>query len=85
MAVAFDQYGFNEGRCYSSVLKNPNGAGWVVMVTHVPSGESIAVRNPVERLEDAHQAARVWALAGDRVAASDPDALEGYLSERLGF
>ena len=77
------QYSYNGGRCYASVWKNPSGTGYVVMATNVPSGESMAVRNPIERLEDAHAAARAY--AGVTAAPIDPDAYEQRLSEQLGF
>ena len=71
-----EQYYYNRGRCYTSVWKNRNGTGYVVMATNVATGESMAVRNPIECLKDAHAAARRHAIEVAR---------HHRQSERLGF
>lgn len=73
---------YNDGRNYSAVLKNPNGRGYVVTATNVAKGETMVVSNPIETIEQAHHRAKRFAGHTEPV---DHDALEQYLSERLGF
>lgn len=75
---------FNEGKVFSAVMCNPNGKGYVVTVTNVAKGVTLEVSNPIESIE----AATRWAMryAGHSIyKLKDPDAIEEYLSERLGF
>lgn len=73
---------YNDRQCYSAVLKNPNGRGYVVTATNVSLGETMVVSNVIETIERAHERAKRFAGHIDPV---DYDALEMYLSERLGF
>ena len=75
---------YNNDRCYSSVLCNPNGKGFIVTATNVAKGETIEVSNVIDCLDKA----TLWAkrFAGHSVTEPlNPDAIEQYLSERLGF
>lgn len=75
---------YNDDRNFTSVMINPNGRGYVVMATNVAKGISIEVSNPIESLQDA--TIRAMRFAGHSVCQPvDPDAVEQYLSERLGF
>ena len=73
---------YNDGRNYSAVMVNPNGRGYVVTATNIAKGETMVVSNVIETIEQAHQRAKRFAGHTDPV---DHDALEQYLSERLGF
>ena len=73
---------YNEGRNFSAVMCNPNGKGYIVTATNVGKGVTIEVSNVIESYDDAlHRAMR---FAGHNEPL-DPDAVEQYLSERLGF
>lgn len=77
-------FNFNGDKCYSFVMKNPNGLGFVVCVTNVQLGQTVEVSNPIESLAEATIRAKRY--AGHSVSEPlDPDAVEQYLSERLGF
>lgn len=73
---------YNDRQCYSAVMVNPNGRGYVVTATNVAKGETMVVSNPIETIERAHERAKRFAGHIDPV---DHDAIEQYLSERLGF
>lgn len=75
---------FNQGKVFSAVMVNPNGKGYVVTVTNIAKGVTVEVSNPIESIEAATIRARQY--AGHSVSEPlDPDAVEQYLSERLGF
>ena len=75
---------FNQGKVFSAVMCNPNGKGYVVTVTNVAKGVTLEVSNPIESIEDATRWAKRY--AGHSIYEPiDPDAVEQYLSERLGF
>ena len=73
---------YNDRQCYSAVLKNPNGRGYVVTATNVALGETMVVSNVIETIEQAQHRAKRFA---GHTEPMDYDALEQYLSERLGF
>ena len=74
---------FNGGKVYTSVHKNPNGKGFVVMVTNVEKGISMEVSQVKETYDDALEFAMRYA----RVIkyGTDHDAYEMHLSERQGW
>lgn len=75
---------YNEGRNFTSVMIDTNGKGYVVMATNIAKGVSMEVSDPIESLQEA--TLRAKRFAGHKVYESlDPDAVEEYLSERLGF
>jgi hypothetical protein len=75
---------YNQGRNFSSVMVNPNGKGYIVMATNIAKGVTIEVSNVIESIETA--TLRAMRFAGHSVHQPlDPDAVEQYLSERLGF
>ena len=75
---------YNQGRNFSSVMVNPNGKGYIVMATNIAKGVTIEVSNVIESIETA--TLRAMRFAGHSVNQPlDPDAVEQYLSERLGF
>jgi hypothetical protein len=75
---------FNKGKCFSTVICNPNGNGYVVTVTNVAKGVTMEVSNPIGSYSEALDRAKRY--AGHSVSKPiDPDAYEQYLSERLGF
>jgi hypothetical protein len=77
-------FAFNQGKVFSAVMVNPNGKGYVVTVTNIAKGVTVEVSNPIESIEDATRWAKRY--AGHSVSEPlDPDAVEQYLSERLGF
>ena len=71
---------YNEGRNFSSVVVAPNG-GYIVMATNVKTRETMEMSNVIESLDEALQRAKQFA----GYTELDPDAVEQYLSERLGF
>ena len=74
---------YNEGRNFSSVVVAPNG-GYIVMATNVKTRETMEMSNVIQSLDEA--ILRAKRLAGYSYTESlDPDAVEQYLSERLGF
>jgi hypothetical protein len=75
---------YNQGRNFSSVMVNPNGKGYIVTATNVIKGITIEVSNVIESYDAAYY--RAMRFAGHSVHQPlDPDAVEQYLSERLGF
>jgi len=75
---------YNNDRNFTAVMCNPNGKGYVVTATNVAKGITIEVSNPIESIEAATTRARQY--AGHSVSEPlNPDAVEQYLSERLGF
>ena len=75
---------YNNNSNFAAVMCNPNGKGYIVTATNVAKGITIEVSNPIESIEDATIRARQY--AGHSVSEPlDPDAVEQYLSERLGF
>lgn len=75
---------YNQGRNFTAVMCNPNGKGYIVTATNVIKGITIEVSNVIESIETA--TLRAMRFAGHSVHQPlDPDAVEQYLSERLGF
>lgn len=75
---------YNEDRNFSAVMCNPNGKGYVVTVTNIAKGVTMVVSNVIYDIEQATRRAKKY--AGHSVCQPlDPDAVEQYLSERLGF
>ena len=65
-------------------MVNPNGKGYIVTATNVIKGITIEVSNVIESYDAAYYRAKRY--AGHSVHQPlDPDAVEQYLSERLGF
>ena len=77
-------FSYNQGRCYTSVLKNPNGKGYVVMATNVEIGQSMEVSNPFDTMEAATVRAKQFAGYSEPVSVNY-DHHDQMLSERLGF
>jgi len=77
-------YFYNERRNFTAVMCNPNGKGYIVTATNIAKGETIEVSNVIKTIEDAHNRAKHF--AGLHVSEPvNPDEVEQYLSERLGF
>ena len=77
-------YTYNDDRNFAAVMCNPNGKGYIVTATNVAKGETIEVSNVIQTIEEAHHRAKRF--AGHSVTKPmDYDALDQYLSERLGF
>ena len=75
---------YNQDRNFTAVMVNPNGKGYIVTATNVAKGVTIEVSNVIESIETA--TLRAMRFAGHSVHQPlDPDAVEQYLSERLGF
>ena len=74
---------FNGGKVYTSVHKNPNGKGYVVMATNVEKGVSIEVSEVKETYDEALEFAMRY--AGVIKYETDHDAYEDYLSYRQGW
>ena len=63
---------------------NPNGKGYIVTATNIAKGVTMEVSNVIESLQEA--TIRAMRFAGHSVNKPiDPDSVEEYLSERLGF
>ena len=63
---------------------NPNGRGYIVTATNIAKGETIEVSNVISSIEDATY--RAMKFAGHSIHQRvNPDDVEQYLSERLGF
>jgi len=77
-------FAYNQGRNFAAIMVNPNGKGYIVTATNVAKGVTMEVSNVIQSYDDA-----VWwakGFAGCRYTQPlDPDAVEQYLSERLGF
>ena len=80
---AAGKFYFNGRKVYTSVQKNPNGKGFVVMATNVKKGISMEVSEVKETYEQALEFAMRYA----RVIKyeTDHDAYEMRLSERQGW
>ena len=77
-------YNYNDNRCFTAVMCNPNGKGYIVTATNVALGETIEVSNVIQTIEEAHHRAKRF--AGQSVTKPiDYDALDLYLSERFGY
>lgn len=75
-------FSYNDNRNFAAVMCNPNGRGYVVTATNIAKGETMVVSNVIETIEQAYDRAKRFAGHVDPV---DHDAIEQYLSERLGF
>lgn len=77
-------YFYNDRRNFTAVMCNPNGKGFIVTATNIAKGETIEVSNVFESIEDAHDRAKHF--AGLPIFQPvNPEEVEQYLSERLGF
>ena len=77
---------YNQDRNFTAVMcnPNPNGKGYIVTATNIAKGCTMEVSNVIESLQEA--TIRAMRFAGHSVNKPiDPDAVEEYLSERLGF
>lgn len=74
---------YNQGRNFSSVTVNPEGEGFVVIATNVEKDESMVVSNPFDSYDAAVLRAKHY--SGSSYNPQNPDDVEQYLSERLGF
>lgn len=76
---------YNQGRCFSAVMCNPNGRGYVVTATNIELGQTIEVSDPILCIQDATEWARKFAGVPVERTAADYDRYDQWLSERLGF
>ena len=77
-------YFYNDSRNFSAVMCNPSGRGFIVTATNIATFETIEVSNVIESIEDAHNRAKHF--AGLPIfEPANPEEIEQYLSERLGF
>jgi hypothetical protein len=74
---------FNGGKVFTSVMKNANGKGYVVMATNVEKGASIDVSDVKETYQDALEFAMRYARVIRYTV--DHEAYEMQLSERQGW
>jgi hypothetical protein len=77
-------YFYNDRRNFTAVMCNPNGKGFIVTATNIAKGETIEVSNVIESIDDADNRAKHFAGL-HTFEPVNPDEVEQYLSERLGF
>jgi len=77
-------YFYNDRRNFTAVMCNPNGKGFIVTATNLAKGETIEVSNVIESIEDADYRAKRFAGL-HTFEPVNPEEVEQYLSERLGF